>query len=132
MNHLFVPYEIAEKLKALGFDEPCFAYFISPTKRVPAAYSKDDEEYPRNSDLIMNWIAAPMHQQVKDWLRTEHDIEMVVDKCAPDIGYVATVYYDLDGRLREKSLAGHNEEIEVEFTYYQALNRAIEEALKLI
>lgn len=28
MTHLFIPYQQALELKALGFDEPCFAWFI--------------------------------------------------------------------------------------------------------
>lgn len=29
MEKEFIPYELALKMKALGFDEPCFGYYIS-------------------------------------------------------------------------------------------------------
>jgi hypothetical protein len=31
MGKEFVPYELALKLKEIGFDEPCFGYYTSPT-----------------------------------------------------------------------------------------------------
>lgn len=62
MRNDFVSYEIAKRLKELGFDEECFAYKI--------ASSKDDAIYFElggciNSDSQM--VSTPTYSQVVDW-----------------------------------------------------------------
>lgn len=60
MNHLFVPYELAVKLKEKGFDEPCLAIFTNEGFRMT-------NEPLKNSD-IDNWkVMFPLYQQVVDW-----------------------------------------------------------------
>jgi len=72
MKHLFVPYELAVKLKEVGFDENCFGGFD--------AYKElrfDYIGYVNNSDFSMpprNHTAAPLYQQVVDWLWDKHMI----------------------------------------------------------
>lgn len=69
MNKEFVTYDIALKLKKLGFDEECFGFFMS----------KDDIIYPhmcKNKPHIENLtisqvVCAPLWQQVFDWLEKE-------------------------------------------------------------
>lgn len=76
MKHLFVTYEISVKLKELGFNEPCFAYYINKAELLLATYSKESNEYPSNSDLIMDWVSTPTHQQAVDFIREKLDIQI--------------------------------------------------------
>jgi len=66
MNELFVPCEIAIKMKELGFNEPCLAYFnLDPYfKTPPFTVSK-----PFDHEWL---IPAPLYQQVFKWFREKH------------------------------------------------------------
>ena len=104
MEKQFVTYEIALKLKELGFDESCFGYY-TPMKdwMMKGKYSDgklrfhgpnwanvdnsmyfmyivnsfgDRESTVKNSDFTKSItnVAVPLWQQVIDWFRDEHDI----------------------------------------------------------
>ncbi len=74
MTKEFAPYELAVKLKALGFDEPCFGYYLEDGTRVPASYSEEGTAYPSNTDLLPEWSAAPLYQQAFKWFREKYDL----------------------------------------------------------
>jgi hypothetical protein len=63
MNKEFIPYEEAVELKALGFDEPCFA-----------VYSEHDKTrvYEESSIVEGLKIQAPLYQQAFRWFRDNH------------------------------------------------------------
>jgi len=68
MKNLFVPYEIALKLKSKGFDDPClFAWVVA-------------ENYPEQIEISDCWkkgyrntlderLSAPLYQQAFKWFR---------------------------------------------------------------
>lgn len=56
MEKEFVPYELAVKLKELGFDEPCFGGWDNGNKWY----------YHPDSDIMVD---APLWQQAFDWFR---------------------------------------------------------------
>jgi hypothetical protein len=94
MHKEFVPYEEALELKELGFDEPCFAYYTDEeSKFIPASYSQEGTEYPTNSDLIQDWISAPLYQQAFRWFREEHDLMHIIIKVGTmeDYVYMSTI-----------------------------------------
>ena len=65
MEKEFVPYELALRLKALGFDEPCFGYYTSPdglTLEQPAG---------RNGEFV---YFAPTFSQAFRWFRENHGV----------------------------------------------------------
>ena len=69
MTQEFVPYELAVKLKALGFDEPCLMYI-------------DDEEDLIN-DNTAEWIGAikcPLKSQAFRWFREKHGLSAIVSQ----------------------------------------------------
>ena len=72
MEKQFTTYEIALKLKELGFNEECLGiyYYDGSFKKYILEY-KDTEEY-----LVC--ISAPLWQQVIDWFREEHNIHLAV------------------------------------------------------
>jgi hypothetical protein len=62
MTKEFLPYDKALKLKQLGFDEPCFAWYVSESYGL---------EYGKvvKSDLIKDGIVAPTFSQAFRWFR---------------------------------------------------------------
>lgn len=132
MKKLFVPYEIAKKLKEKGFDENCLGYYRNDSKTIFFS------EFEINNDFILknNYrFIAPLYQQVVDWLRDKHKLYITIYRvrsyineshcwCLDYINNEAkiTKSYPID-----KSMVGVKEK-----DYYTALTKAIEEALKLI
>lgn len=92
LKHMFVSDDIAKKLKEIGFDEPCFAYYsLSHTGdnygfNVVGEYTHYRDPYSNyvghglsNSELQRNptgrlkqCFVAPLYQQVIDWFAEKH------------------------------------------------------------
>lgn len=67
----FVPYDIAVALKEAGFDEPCFATSnlgVIVGVLDTAQFKVTGFQFVKNSEAGGPWIAAPLYQQVFDWL----------------------------------------------------------------
>ena len=73
MKEQFCNYEIALKLKELGFNEPC-AGWIDET-----GFQSVWIREVRNADCHANNCALPLWQQVIDWLRVTHKICVIQD-----------------------------------------------------
>lgn len=69
MKDQFVPYESAVKLKELGFNEPCLAFYDC---------SKAFTYSPNNSKIYTIKILAPLWQQVFDWFRNRKGFESFI------------------------------------------------------
>lgn len=71
MEKEFVPYELALKLKELGFDDVCLAHF------------NDSRELKYNTEPVRLckplFINAPLWQQAFDWLRETYELIYVID-----------------------------------------------------
>jgi hypothetical protein len=65
MKDQFVTYEIAKKLKELGFDKPCFTYFFADTNEL---YESTVRMYNFNRGQE---VSCPLWQQVIDWFDTK-------------------------------------------------------------
>ena len=65
MSKEFVPYELAVKLKELGFDEPCLGY-----------YSNVEFVFGNHTNNVMQRFrySAPTIAEVVMWLYEKHDI----------------------------------------------------------
>ena len=74
MEKEFIPYELALKLKTLGFDEPCFGFYLEDGTWTPASYSREGTVYPSNTDLLPEWCAAPLYQQAFRWFREKYGL----------------------------------------------------------
>ena len=92
LDEIFVPYELAKRLKQKGFNKNCFGTYLTEHsvkegKLYPAERDcditpeHDDEGYEnfviiKNSDLkdVKQYLAAPMYQQVIEWLLEKHKI----------------------------------------------------------
>jgi hypothetical protein len=63
----FTLYPEAFELKELGFDEPCFAWYVSES------YGLEYGEVIK-SDLIRDGIIAPTYSQAFRWFRENHNL----------------------------------------------------------
>lgn len=82
MEKEFIPYELAVKLKELGFNEPSFGYWLAPND----TFLKED--------LILNLIEgknnkengcfAPLWQQAFDWVREQYGIKHYIYEILDD------------------------------------------------
>lgn len=102
MNREFVSYEIAVGVRELGFNEPCFTtYDLECKLRNPFDYAKseydlhlpyieDTKGWIRNSDLTienfngpahlyMQFVTAPLYQQVIRWFREKYGLHSIID-----------------------------------------------------
>jgi hypothetical protein len=98
MEKEFVPYGLAVKLKALGFDEPCFAFYqIEYAQSMPTMVD-DDEQYRltgfrtcKNSEIPEHYISAPTFSQAFRWFREKYGLYSWVKL---HNGYVNDSFYE--------------------------------------
>lgn len=73
MEEQFVPFNIAEALKDMGYAEECFGFYYYDGSlrnwRLEWSESSNNYEFP---------VQAPLWQQVTHWFRKEHNIEIWV------------------------------------------------------
>ena len=85
MNKQFVTYEIALKLKKLGFDEECFAHYCQNNLILKRAILKSSGMlyYHQNNINPNNQygdrsVTAPLYQQVIDWCIEKYGISIEI------------------------------------------------------
>lgn len=90
MENQFVPYELAVKLKELGFNEPCFARF----RRGIFQLNVLGKPHKYNSNEVVEGdISAPLWQQAFDWFRVNKEYDL----CIMPISMVGiTLYYEIE------------------------------------
>ena len=69
MEKEFVPYALALRLKALGFDEPCFGYYHIDLEEDKVLLFDDYEYFMEGIEFSCN---APTFSQVFRWFRENH------------------------------------------------------------
>ena len=134
MKHLFVPYELAVKLKEKGFDYECIGYWWNKdwlrdtNKKVKEVHHLS---LPRNHNQFPSRISSVLYQQVIDWFREKHNLHLYVDTTPSFDKKEGSMYKSvLKVPFRPfKWTTGH---YYLGKTYYESVDRAIEEALKLI
>ena len=128
MKHLFVSYELALLAKEKGFNEPCLACFsdlhnapnsILLTGNYPYFFYKND----------MCSLSAPLYQQLVDWFREDHKIEVVVlsntHTCSKDVKWEWSLYSLTNKKIIKYPVLNVP-------SYYQAITASLTEAFKLI
>ncbi len=75
MENQFVTYEIAKKLKELGFNEWCLNIYQDGEELDVSGYYGFNNPV-RNEKLKDDYPAAPLWQQVIDWFRMKHGIHI--------------------------------------------------------
>ena len=134
MKQLFVTLEIAITLNEKGFNDPCFAYYNSHNEFM---YFADVKNCNTNSEFGF-YPTVPTYQQVIDWFDlkgiimefdfTDNQSEYGFQFSLSERGKY-TDYVDEDMTHQCKKHYFFNQYFN---TRYEALNKAIEEALKLI
>ncbi len=76
MEKQFVTYEIAKKLKELGFDEPCLAKHDLKHILLRVEECKSQENAQE-----LDYILAPLYQQAFRWFREKHGLFVEIKCC---------------------------------------------------
>ena len=63
---LFVPYELAVKLKTLGFDEECFRYYLQDKRTITY---EEKRAMPKQTE---NCIGSPTYSAAFRWFREKY------------------------------------------------------------
>lgn len=84
MEKEFVPYELAVKLKELGFDEECFGYYTELEDFVMRPHL-------RQQDCIEGKFLAPTWQSAFRWFRESHGLIYSIGH----IGHTNTWAYEI-------------------------------------
>ena len=80
MEKEFVSYEIALKLKNLGFDEPCITYYYELTSNIRTHLAIDIRNaWTYSGNKKLGFTLAPLYQQVFKWFRNKYDIDFSID-----------------------------------------------------
>jgi hypothetical protein len=70
MEKEFVPYDLSLRMKALGYDEPCFGFYCEGRFHLlyPNSYKDIPEDFYREVD-------APTFSQAFRWFREKHNLD---------------------------------------------------------
>jgi len=98
MNREFIPYEQALALKELGFDEPCFGYYLAST-----LFISNDIVYNSTNIPV---IKAPLYQQAFRWFREKHGICSWIERLYTE--YSVAYYKTNEEYKKDASSKMHN------------------------
>ena len=138
LEDTFVLFEIASILKSKGFDEICLKHY-NPNGVLFWKFlcADEDEDYTLSIKDILEfksegYINAPQFYQVMDWFREKHNIEIYCPNYYKNTkGYKPEYEVRVNGR--QLSIEGNCHSCCLLFpTYYEAISKGIDEALKLI
>jgi hypothetical protein len=102
MKKEFISYDLVLRMKQLGFDEPCFAFYqIEYNEDIPVMVD-DNDQYRisgfrtcKNSEIPNHYTAVPTFSQVFRWFREKYDLHHVIHhfthKKGTDEAYLAEV-----------------------------------------
>jgi hypothetical protein len=123
MTKEFVPYELALKMKQLGYkkegvDEDCFAFY-------------DEEEYlftvREQDDIDEEWLIAPTFSQAFRWFREKYKLfhrTQSVDEFRQDVWWECVVY----GKTENK----RDIRCQPEETYEEAETACLEKLIEIV
>lgn len=75
MNKEFIPYELALKLKELGFDEECFICKVIGKEHLTYTPS-DYEDFPEQKEKE---VLIPLYQQAFRFFREKHGLDGIIN-----------------------------------------------------
>lgn len=143
MEKQFVPYELAVKLKELGFDEPCFGiydgreckndgylntiYYSNPPYR-GVKPSEKNIKYPE-SYLYKTPVLAPLWQQAFDWFRDIKGLPASIGLTIDNKGY--TFLITNLGKIPKVDHLTFPDKLDYG-TYEQARHACLEKLIELI
>lgn len=140
MNKFFLNQELSLLAKLKGFDEPCLAIYSNEGFRLVS-------EPLKNSDIDYWKHTYPLYQQIIDWFREKHLIEISASsyyypkhyRIVYQIGYSHKSNKEYPEDMYGEGLGKKTKAEKVIVfseryfnSYYEALEKSIEEAFKLI
>ena len=126
MEKEFVPYELAVKLKALKFDEPCFGYYHvcdGYTKGYAFCYFNEAQRYESDTAVL-----APTFSQAFRWFREKHQLYCGI---LTEYSYGGQLHaYHITGKRQgDVSIGGFNTYEEAELACLTKLIEIVEQKL---
>jgi hypothetical protein len=102
MHNEFVSYEIALKLKELGFDKPCLTYYYELTSNLRTHIGVDiGNAWTYSENKKLGFTLAPLYQQVFRWFREQFNwqssIEATNDQHSHKLGYNHFIWNNITG-----------------------------------
>jgi hypothetical protein len=114
MKKEFVPYELAVRLKPLGFNENCIMQWHYSNDLIFCVYNWGNPKYKTNleskSESLGDCISAPTFSQAFRWFREKHNVRQnIMDFIDDEVGIewdyeIATIGTDLDENGNYKPL----------------------------
>ena len=136
MKEQFVSYEIALKLKELGFDECCLAVYFKDKFQLIKGFNINNVDLHVANE--MDAILAPLWSQVIDWFLINYNIWIIVDTSLIKFykndelqpSKFQFVIEDLNNRDADYMFHSADEEL-FYFDYYDAREQAILKVIEL-
>jgi hypothetical protein len=95
MEKEFIPFELAVKLKALGFDEPCQLGWYLPHSEIAIKAGVEPNYWQLiPTHPLLNQIAAPLYQQAFSWFREKHGMVFNLVGSGPYYPSIAFILID--------------------------------------
>jgi hypothetical protein len=136
MKKEFVPYELALKMKQLGFDEPCFAYYYTLNGR-DWKFAEKTEYYKLDDNMNIGGkytISAPLFQQAFRWFREKYNLRGFIG-FRPNIKQFDCHIYDmsLSGKeyVKQRTMEEYNKDPKVG-TYEEAELACLEKLIEIV
>jgi hypothetical protein len=126
MKDQFVTYQIANKLKAVNFDEPCLGKFNLLNQYLRLF---NDGNFYKNSNCSLNDLTAPLWQQVIDWFREKYDIVISI---VPIPLYLHAENYLFMWQILGYKELGEKDENNGGYSYLEAREVAILKAIEVL
>jgi hypothetical protein len=101
MQKEFVPYELALRMKQLGFDEPCFGFYDDIDDHHPLSFIRIEA---LSEKLKSSITPAPTWHSAFKWFREIKEVEYQITYAGAKGRYNAFVedyFYDNNGDLKE-------------------------------
>lgn len=141
MEKEFIPYTESLALKELGFDEPCFGFYIGDSKL--KLFTDAIWESRTNNDFIHHFMdrdvsaTAPLRQQAFDWFREKHNLDGDIKQtmnCTPGESKYLTKYtYNILGnREKASSTVFKSIESKVELFYEEAELACLRKLIEIV
>jgi hypothetical protein len=125
MEKEFLPYDLALRMKQLGFEEPCLACYYNAGEKL------DIDEYVRHGQYT---VLAPLFQQAFRWFRENHNLRGFIG-FRPNIKQFDCHIYDmsLSGKeyVKQRTMEEYNKDPKVG-TYEEAELACLDKLIEIV
>jgi len=90
----FVPYEEADDLKELGFDEECFIMYHDINEIIRPLYDEGESSVKNSMWDDSRFVAAPLYQQAFRWFREKHNLQHEITRQGDELWLLTIIEID--------------------------------------